>query len=35
MAKNTQLQGTADFDWDALALDGYTLVQRSEMSDVY
>ena len=35
MAKNAQLQGTADFDWDALALDGYTLVQRSEMSDVY
>jgi small subunit ribosomal protein S1 len=28
-------QGTADFDWDALALDGYNQVQRSEMSDKY
>jgi small subunit ribosomal protein S1 len=28
-------QGTADFDWDALALDGYTQIQRSEMSDTY
>ena len=28
-------QGSADFDWDALSLDGYTLAQRSELSDVY
>jgi len=28
-------QGTADFDWDALALDGYTQVQRSELADTY
>jgi len=35
MAKQISTQGSADFDWDALALDGYTLVQRSEMSDVY
>ncbi|MGV3631645.1 MAG: 30S ribosomal protein S1 [Bacteroidota bacterium] len=28
-------QGTADFDWDALALDGYNQVERSEMSDKY
>jgi len=35
MAKNTQTQGTADFDWDALALDGYTAAERSELSDTY
>jgi len=35
MAKQISTQGSADFDWDALALDGYTLIQRSEMSDVY
>jgi len=28
-------QGTADFDWDALALDGYTQIQRSELADTY
>lgn len=28
-------QGVAGFDWDALALDGYTLAQRSEYSDKY
>jgi len=28
-------QGTADFDWDALALDGYSQVQRAELSDKY
>jgi len=28
-------QGSADFDWDALALDGYTKVQRAELSDTY
>jgi small subunit ribosomal protein S1 len=28
-------QGTADFDWDALALDGYNQIQRAEMSDKY
>ncbi|MFN5845928.1 MAG: 30S ribosomal protein S1 [Flavobacteriia bacterium] len=35
MAKNTTTQGTADFDWDALALDGYSNIQRSELSDKY
>jgi len=35
MAKQISAQGSADFDWDALALDGYTLTQRSELSDVY
>src|SRR5574343_125866 len=35
MAKNTNTQGTADFDWDALALDGYSKIQRSELSDKY
>jgi small subunit ribosomal protein S1 len=35
MAKNTTLQGSADFDWDALALDGYSKIQRSELSDMY
>lgn len=35
MAKNTTAQGTADFDWDALALDGYSKIQRSELSDKY
>ena len=28
-------QGTADFDWDALALDGYNKVQRAELADKY
>ena len=35
MAKETQMQGTAEFDWDALALDGYSKVERSELSDKY
>ncbi|MCX6192046.1 MAG: 30S ribosomal protein S1 [Flavobacteriia bacterium] len=35
MAEDTRTQGTADFDWEALNLDGYTLIQRSEMSDQY
>ena len=35
MAKNTTTQGSADFDWDALALDGYSKIQRSELSDKY
>jgi len=35
MAKEIKAQGTAEFDWDALALDGYTAVERSEMSDRY
>ena len=29
------MQGTADFDWESLQFDGYTQVERSEMSDVY
>jgi small subunit ribosomal protein S1 len=28
-------QGSADFDWDALALDGYNQVQRAELTDKY
>jgi small subunit ribosomal protein S1 len=28
-------QGNADFDWEALSLDGYTSFQRSELSDRY
>lgn len=35
MAKETQAQGTADFDWEALANDGYTVAERSELSDKY
>lgn len=32
---NTQTQGTADFNWEALELDGYNKIQRSELSDKY
>lgn len=39
MAKKTKkevvMQGSADFDWEALSLDGYTQIQRSELSDKY
>ncbi|MCH2225049.1 MAG: 30S ribosomal protein S1 [Crocinitomicaceae bacterium] len=35
MAKDTRTQGTAEFDWDALALDGYSLAERAEYSDKY
>ena len=35
MAIEIKAQGTAEFDWDALALDGYTAAERSEMSDIY
>ena len=35
MAKKEQTQGTAEFDWDALALDGYSQAERSEFSDRY
>ena len=39
MAKKTKkeivTQGSADFDWEALSLDGYTKIQRSELSDKY
>lgn len=35
MAEENRTQGTADFDWEALNLDGYTLIERSEMSDQY
>ncbi|MDC1203276.1 30S ribosomal protein S1 [Crocinitomicaceae bacterium] len=35
MAKEKVMQGTADFDWESLQLDGYTKVERSEMSDIY
>ncbi len=35
MAEDKRTQGTAEFDWDALAMDGYSIVERSEMSDKY
>ena len=35
MAETINPQGTADFDWEALQLDGYNQIQRSEMSDRY
>lgn len=35
MADKVQTQGTADFDWDALALDGYTKDQRDQFSQQY
>ncbi len=35
MADTINPQGTADFDWEALQLDGYNQIQRSEMSDRY
>jgi len=39
MAKSTKKQiahqGNPDFDWEALSLDGYTQIERSEMSDLY
>jgi small subunit ribosomal protein S1 len=35
MAKNEQTQGTADFNWDALALDGYTKEERENLSKQY
>lgn len=35
MADNKQTQGIADFDWDALALDGYSSAERAELSDKY
>ena len=35
MAKEEQAQGTADFDWEALELDGYSKQERSELSDRY
>jgi len=33
--KKIETAETADFDWEALELDGYTKVERSEMSDQY
>ena len=33
--KNKEMQGTADFDWDALALDGYSISERAELSEKY
>lgn len=35
MAETINPQGTADFDWEALQLDGYNQIQRSELSDLY
>ena len=35
MADTKVMQGTADFDWDALALDGYSLAERDELSGKY
>jgi small subunit ribosomal protein S1 len=33
--KEISSHGSADFDWEALSLDGYTQIQRSELSDKY
>ena len=33
--KNKEMQGTPDFDWDALALDGYSISERAELSEKY
>ena len=33
--KEVVMHGSADFDWEALSLDGYTQIQRSELSDKY
>jgi small subunit ribosomal protein S1 len=35
MAENENVQGTADFNWENLALDGYSKIERSELSDKY
>jgi small subunit ribosomal protein S1 len=35
MAQKVDAQGTADFDWDALALDGYSKAERAEYGDKY
>ena len=35
MAEDKRTQGTAEFDWDALELDGYSIAERSELSDKY
>lgn len=35
MAEDKRVNGTADFDWDALELDGYSVAERSELSDKY
>lgn len=35
MAEDNRTQGTAEFDWDALELDGYSIAERSELSDKY
>jgi small subunit ribosomal protein S1 len=35
MANLSQTQGIADFDWEALELDGYNKVQRSELAAKY
>ena len=35
MAKHIEPQGSADFDWEALQLDGYNQVERSELGDRY
>lgn len=35
MANSVNPQGSAEFDWEALQLDGYSKILRSEMSDRY
>lgn len=35
MAKEKQTQGTADFNWDAVARDGYSQQERDELSSRY
>ena len=35
MAEETQVQETAEFDWDSLSKDVYTQEERTELSDKY
>jgi len=35
MAENTNTQGSAEFNWDALEIDAYSKIERSELSDKY
>ena len=35
MANEKITQGTAEFDWNALAMDGYSVAERAELSDKY
>ncbi|MFN5635704.1 MAG: 30S ribosomal protein S1, partial [Flavobacteriales bacterium] len=35
ITKEVATHGSADFDWEALSLDGYSKIERSELSDRY